>query len=671
MTTDSDIDARLDEAYALHREGAVTEAAEIYLDLLRAQPDHAEALNLLGSAELQLGHIENAEGLLRRAVAVEDAEPRYRLNLAASLVKLGRLAEAIAELENAVAIDADFKPGWSALSGVLRMLGKSDEADDVLARSGMAGSGGQGDAQSHLQTARTLLEEGQDDQAIALARQARDAAPRDKAVQTEVAEIAANLKRWTMAASCHENLTHIEPLNVSHIINWSEALFEDGEYGKATAAYEKVIELEGPSAGRFLDLARIALNGQHLDAAIANVDKAIELDPGMAEAHFTLARYHTFAGDYGRAEAACRKTLDLDPDHSGAYLQLAEITKPEADDPIFEKLATLCSNPELTELARYYAAFALGHVQDGIGRHDDAFESFALANRERLAALGGKGESYDRGKQEREVKAIREIFARATFDGIKVRGSESELPIFIVGMPRSGTTLVEQILTSHAAVEGAGEHRQLKRIHTLFDYQIKNDEETTTGSILWAEARNFADDYLQSLPRAGDGVRRVTDKMPINFLYLGLAAFLLPNARVIHLKRDPLDTCLSIYCRAFPEAYNFAHDLADIGHYYNQYTHLMDHWREVLPLPILDVVYEELVADQETVSRQIVDFCGLDWDPACLDFHKNKRPTFTFSELQVRRPIYSSSIGRWRHFENHLGPLMEALDSDITAAGSP
>ncbi|MFQ5533431.1 MAG: sulfotransferase [Sphingomonadales bacterium] len=225
-------------------------------------------------------------------------------------------------------------------------------------------------------------------------------------------------------------------------------------------------------------------------------------------------------------------------------------------------------------------------------------------------------------------------------------------------------------MTSHPAVEGAGEHEEMGHINAIFEHlvfeQLRGpDRKAGFGLAMKEQANNFARRYLESLPPAGPEVLRVTDKMPLNCLHLGLVALLFPKARVIHLRRDPMDTCLSMFCRAFPKAYSFAHDLADLVHFYKQYARLMDHWRAVLPMAFLDVDYEELVANQKAVSRRIVSFCGLDWNPACLNFHENKRAAFTFSELQVRQPIYANSVERWRRYERHLTGLRDAFQRSL------
>ena len=237
------------------------------------------------------------------------------------------------------------------------------------------------------------------------------------------------------------------------------------------------------------------------------------------------------------------------------------------------------------------------------------------------------------------------------------------VPVFIVGMPRSGTTLAEQILASHPQVFGAGElpdiddiSRQLERV-VPGNLKYPDCMELAAADTL----RAARDGYLRKLADLSSGAHRVTDKMPHNFEHLGLIAALFPNARIVHCIRNPLDTCLSIYFNDFNAGHGYATDLGMLGEHYNEYHRMMMHWKNVLPIKIFDLVYEDIIRDQEQISRQLLAYCGLDWDPACLEFYKNKRTVSTFSYDQVRKPIYTGSVERWRRYEKFLEPLIKAL----------
>ena len=230
-------------------------------------------------------------------------------------------------------------------------------------------------------------------------------------------------------------------------------------------------------------------------------------------------------------------------------------------------------------------------------------------------------------------------------------------------MPRSGTTLVEQIIASHPQVFGAGELRHIRAMVAGLPAGLQTDTAYPECVTMLDErlARSLAEDYLKKLRVMGGNAQRVSDKMPANFFYLGLIALMFPNARVIHCRRDPLDVCLSIYFHQFARGHNYAYDLTDLAVYYRQYRRLMQHWHAALPLEICDIQYEELVADQEVVSRRLIDYCDLPWDDRCLEYYKNKRPVQTASNWQVRQPIYTDSIQRWKNYEKHLDELKEML----------
>ena len=248
-----------------------------------------------------------------------------------------------------------------------------------------------------------------------------------------------------------------------------------------------------------------------------------------------------------------------------------------------------------------------------------------------------------------QVDDIVSTYSPALLSRLRGTGCQSERPVFIVGMHRSGSSLVEQILASHPLVHGAGERRHMARIAATLGSETEPDRLEALGET-----------YVGALP--DHGATRVIDKTPGNFERLGLIRLILPKARIIHCHRDPLDSCLSCFKTLFQEGNGYSYDLAELGHYYRSYQRLMDHWREVLPGDVLDVAYEDVVEDLETMARRLVEFCGLPWDDACLEFHETDRPVQTASAAQVRKPIYKTAVGRWRRYESHLNALMKALD---------
>jgi tetratricopeptide (TPR) repeat protein len=305
----------------------------------------------------------------------------------------------------------------------------------------------------------------------------------------------------------------------------------------------------------------------------------------------------------------------------------------------------------------------LGRLLDGLGEYDAAFEAFDRGNELKRA-------DFDATRFGRRVDEAIEKWTREAIDERSPWGDTSDRPLLIVGMPRSGTTLVEQILGSHPQVAACGELNDLVRAAGNLGRLEPGSMPflSDPGVLDRLEVTRAAQAYVQTLRRAGTRALRATDKMPVNFLNLGLAAIMVPKARVIHCVRDPRDVCLSCYMFNFSGHMPFAYDLRDLGLFHRMHDRLMRHWREVLRLPILELRYEDMVADQEGKSRELIEFAGLEWDDACLTFYESKRAAVTASYEQVRNPIYTTALERWRRYESHLGPLLEALAGDETPA---
>jgi hypothetical protein len=355
--------------------------------------------------------------------------------------------------------------------------------------------------------------------------------------------------------------------------------------------------------------------------------------------------------------------LRLDPDCVSALATVAIHDLYPLGASEIERIRTLLARPNLPPARGCVLHLGLANLRQRAGAYDEAFGHFRQGNALRRGLFQQQGTAFDPAAHRACVDAIIRTFDAAYFQRVAGFGLDSEVPVFIVGMPRSGTSLLEQILASHPQVAGGGELRHVPRLVDALPAQLRAPEgyPGCMARVDGPAIRSLAERHLERLTRLGGAALRVTDKLPVNFLHLGLIATLFPRARIIHCRRDPLDVCVSCYTSYF-RGLHFTWDLNDLGQYYRQYERLMAHWRTVLPLPILDVVYEELVADPEAVSRELVAFCGLDWDARCLAFHENPRAVHTVSALQVRRPMYTNSVGRWRRYAAHLQPLLEALN---------
>ncbi|MCH7551052.1 MAG: sulfotransferase, partial [Proteobacteria bacterium] len=409
-------------------------------------------------------------------------------------------------------------------------------------------------------------------------------------------------------------------------LNLAGVMFKAGDVEGGEAEYRKILDANDGLPEARAGLGVLLLAAGRLEEAVENFKQAVEAKPGLGIAQYNLA---TAAGaDISEADAAdLREVLD--------------------DKRILESDRTLIH-------------FALGEIGDQKGDYETAFADFEAGNRLRKDQLARGGRTFDADEFDQRVDGIISAFCAETFDQGRGGGNATEQPVFIVGMPRSGTTLVEQIAASHPEVIGKGEI-DLIRVLCGDDGDGDSDSDNAGAGAGEKGLAGQASEYLARLRDQAEDAARIIDKTPFNFLFLGRIQLMFPGARVVHCRRDALDTGLSCFRQYFTAAHEWACDLADIGRYHRAHERLMDHWQGVLSLPILSVDYEDLIGDQEKASRRLIEFLGLEWDPVCLDFHQSKRMVFTASNWQVRKPIYKSAIGRAKAYDKFLGPLKEGL----------
>ncbi len=449
-------------------------------------------------------------------------------------------------------------------------------------------------------------------------------------------------------------------------------LTELDRFDEAMECHREAIELAPEDAGLHFALGKTLFEAHELAASEASHRRALSLAPSSAVILTALGGVLRAQGRFQEARTCFREALELEPDLPEAHYRLA-LTGTDLNEAELQRLRAVFGSSDCHADARITAGFALGAIFDRADRFDEAFFHFATANawfRDRRAAIG---ERFDYPAFRREADGLIERCDRALFAKVADWGSRSEAPVFIVGMPRSGTSLVEQIAASHSQVFGAGERKEIPMISAAL---LRHNQSRPIDQWDRDFARQLADEYLALLSERSGGRARVTDKLPDNSILLGVIAALFPAARVIYCQRDLRDVCLSCYFTLFGEPLLWSYDLTDCALRALEIERLMAHWRRVLPLSILTVKYEAfltvkyeaLVNAPEAESRRLIDFLGLDWEPACLDFHRTQRPVLTASSWQVRQPLFTRSVGRWRHYEQHLGPLQEVLTTGLTAA---
>jgi tetratricopeptide (TPR) repeat protein len=398
------------------------------------------------------------------------------------------------------------------------------------------------------------------------------------------------------------------------------------------------------------------------DDAIRLFGEILQRDPADADAVYGLGLAHQRLGRLEDGASWLAKALELRPTHAGAMYQLALSGKRGQSRLDPARIEALLDSHLLDMHRRVLAHLAAGRVRDAMGDHRQAFAHYVAANRLKDVSFDPEGEAQ-------RLAVIKRTFERRFFERMRGAGVADPRPVFIVGLPRSGTTLLEQMIASHASAHGAGELEDMSRLAlellpSIHDTAGARAQETEVRP---DDVRTVGEAYLRALEEQAPEAARVVDKMPMNVLHMGLIAAALPNARFIHCRRDPMDVCLSMYTLNFRGNYPFAYDLENLGFYWRLYDDLMAHWRAVLPVSILEVDYEALVEDPEATMRGVLEFCGLPWDPQCLAFHADGRLVRTSSFAQVRQPIYRSAVGSWRRFETELEPLRRALAGE----GSP
>lgn len=636
-------------AFAHHGQGRLGEAEAGYRQALALEPNNADALNLLGVLALQAGNAQAAAEFTGRAVNSKPDNPEYRANLGAALMAMNQIEPARQHLETAL----KQKPGHPGANRTYGIL---------LSRSGDLGG-----ARKHLQKAlkkepgnvETLgelaLVEVRNGKPAAAIKHLRHALKRQPGNPIIMLNLGGALLKSGRAEDALKQLDASIAIRPDHPLshhNRAKALTTLGRTDDAVQAYRRVLEIDPASAMSIGNLANLLLETQlepSVAEAIALFKSALEHTAPSgykAKAHFNLARALRVQGALDEACIEARRALDLDPGLGRAFSQLVEMEPTQPGDALVKRTLEALKALPAQSAEAMDIGYGLATVFDKVGEAEQAFAHVAKASKIKRAEV-----SFSERKDAQMFQQIRDTFDTDLLKELPPPWPGSDRPIFIIGMPRSGTSLLEQMLASHTDVYGAGELPHFSNIA---------EEAMKAGTIQkGADFKSIGQAYLDAT--ADLPGKFVTDKMPQNYLYAGLIALALPGARILHTNRNAMDTCLSNFMTYFSGAQSFSYDLAELGGRYRRYADLMAHWHEVMPGRIFDVPYEDLVGKPETTLKRVVDHLGLEWQDTMLDFHKTERTVATASASQVRKPVYQSSTGRWRAYKAHLGPLMDAL----------
>ncbi len=603
-------------------------------EALAIRPDYGDALVNRGNALVDLDRAEEALASYDRALAVDPATANAYGNRGNALARLGRLAEALESYAKAIAQNPRDVEAWCNRGAALRELKRYGEAVECLLQ---AISLSPGHARAFNNLANAFLDQ----------------------------------KRPAEALALYDRALALEPDFVEALNNRAAALLEIDRPGEALASCERAIALEPGYAEAHGNRGVALANLDRQQESLAEYDRAIALRPDYASAYENKGIALLQLGRVAEAGGAIEAAVKLAPARAQSLYHLAATRRFERGDPFLGAMEALAlDNSPLDADERTYAHFALGKAYADVEDYERSFRCFSAG-----AALRRRLCPYDEAEVLGRLERTRLAYAADLMGRREGRGDPSPLPVFVVGMPRSGTTLVEQILASHPAVHGAGEIADFDR--AAADLGGAAARALASPEAVWRmtdeEFRLLGANYLRRIRVGAPAASRVVNKTPENFRFAGLIALALPHARILHVRRDPVDTCLSCFTTRFARNHAYTNDLAELGRHYRAYEALMGHWRAALPQgTMLEVQYEELVADPEGQGRRMLAHCGLAWDARCLDFHRNQRPVRTASLAQVRQPLYKSSVGRWRRYEAFLGPLIAALGPPIAGAdGAP
>ena len=494
-------------------------------------------------------------------------------------------------------------------------------------------------------------------EAIDLLRRAVIVNPGDAPCWNNLGNMLQEGDRLQEAIVAYREAVRLVPDHVNALYNLAVSLLDAGDAAGSVASFRQALQHEPRDGEMWNAIGEAFTLNQQFDEGRRCFETALAMKPDHVKAHNNLGYNLLMSGEMEPARSCFEKALEFEPDNASALEYLSSMQGfGENDEDLLIRISALANRESVPIPQRVSYRFALGKMYEDRGNWDSAFEHYDAGNR-----LHRKNIPYDRAVHQSRIDRLIAVFDEELISGGLDGASDSDVPVFIVGMPRSGTSLVEQILASHSQVHGAGELGYFERLRQPPTDQTRSFEDYI-GTLDCVMVAAITRDYLELLLANGSSALRVTDKMPGNYLYLGLIAMIFPNAKIIYCQRNPLDTCVSIYFHNFKLA-RYGWDLHDIGHQYAQHLRLMAHWMKVLPGRLFTIEYEDLVNEQEARSRELITHCALDWDDRCLRYYDNDRPVWTPSHSQVRQPIYTSSIGRWKRYAAHLDDLREALSA--------
>jgi tetratricopeptide (TPR) repeat protein len=612
----------LKAALHLQRQGNLQEAERLYRRVLAQEADNVHALNLLGALCVNTGRPDEAVSLIEQALLGRPDDPQALANLALGLKQLGRTDAAITSLERSLSLKGDNAFALNNLGGLLLDSGRAEEA---VIRFKKAAQLDPASANIWCNLSSALNDIKQHRQALIAARRA--------------------LEIDNRKPQAHHNL--------------AEIYRAQSRFDEAIEHYNIALELNPNYFDAMLNLAQTHREAENPETAVSILDMLISLQPGNPEIFNAMGLLQEQLGEPEKAADYFKQSIAIAPHRAISHYQLSQIQGRKSTDTEIADIEALLARDDIGEHGRIHLAFALAPAYEQKGRYEDAFDSWSEGN-----TIKAKRKPYDETEKNQFYRSV----ARLSSDALKRLGPDSgsmdKRSLFVLGMPRSGNTLTGQILSSHSKISSLGE--------VSFAYDIAEKIEKFTGQkypegldkLSREQCRQLGDSFNPRIPEKYADQAYVIDNTPLNFQHLGLLSLALPQAKFILCHRDPIDTCWSMFKIPFGDNQSYAHDLISLGKHYRSYRILIEEWKRLLPGKILEVGYEETVGNIEKQARRIFEFLDLPFEQSVLDFHQSKSLVRTPSTSQVRKPIYKSAVQAWKKYEEHLEPLIKALQTD-------
>ncbi len=655
MQAAADKDASIQAALGFMRNNRPLRAEEVCRDYLLQHPGCCDHLRLLGHALMKQNRLSEAEEQLRRGLELAPDYPHLHEDLGSVLAMQSRFQEAVDALQRAVALNPSLPLAQRKLAQALAALGRGEEADTAI-KSYIESD----PERAAIMDGVRKLREGDRESAEGVFRDVLQRNPDSVNALRHLAVCYWQDKRKLEDAEAMlRRATQLAPDYTGAWLILGALLQERHKYMDAIDAYQSATRLEPENAEAWSGLGSAYSVAMYPDKAAEAFARSLDIKPDAAGVQMGYAHVLKTIGDQAASLKAYREAIRLKPELGEVYWSMANLKIFRFEDREVEDMLYQLEHGDLTEVANIHFRFALGKAFEDNKEYDKAWHYYHTGNQRQRMTV--EHEPLD---MENRHKAIKTVFSRDFLAARAGVGCEAPDPIFVVGLPRSGSTLVEQILASHSQVEGTSELPVIGKVADAIG-RYRTDGVTYPEAVLDLrdkDLRAYGQQYMEDAQRHRvEGKPFFTDKLPNNFPQVGLIHLILPNAKIINARRHPFDSCLGGYKQLFGRGQNFTYDMFDLAHYYQQYHAMMEHWHEALPGKVLDVHYEETVTNLEWQVRRILEHCGLPFEEQCLRYHETERAVKTASSEQVRQPIYTGALGTWRRYEEHLDVWQDQL----------